>query len=244
MAKIQVVDGFKYSTQERNEEIFNTIRWNTKVFDKIYILCENLQYFEHYFPLQNDVVRVVNTEKNSLISMQYMFDFINRNSLPEDIKFISNVDSIYTENFVNFDVEDDYVYSFTNRSMRNPNVNDGRDHNSYVREENDGLILFNRDGILDKNWFMRDEEISTKYWHSAVCGWAWKNIKPLSFEKECFQCYPQAEQCMMHCFRNSGYKLKSAAIKFPTYHNHGSNEKTENNRRSGMGFDGNINELL
>jgi hypothetical protein len=49
---------------------------------------------------------------------------------------------------------------------------------------------------------------------------------------------------MMHTFRGSGYNLKSAAIKFPTYHNHGSNEKTQNNLNGGMGFGGNIDELL
>jgi len=244
MAKIQVIDGFKYQTKERSEEIFNTIKWNSKIFDKIYILCENQEFFEHYFFLQNDVIRVINTNKNGLISMQYMFDFVNNNSLSTDIKFISNLDSIYTEKFHELDVEDNYVYSFTNRSMRNPNVNEGRDHHSYVREENDGLVMFNRDGNLDPNWFMRNDEISHVYWQVAVCGWAWKSVKPLSFDKECFQCYPQAEQCMMHCFRNSGYNLKSAAIKYPTYHNHGSNEKTENNRRGSMGFGGQIHELL
>ena len=207
-------------------------------------MCENKEYFDHFIVLQNDVIRVINTRKESLLSMQNLYDFVNQNSLPEDIKFFSNIDSIYTENFHNFSVEDDYVYSFTNRSMRNPNINEGRDHQSYVRDENDGLTLFNRDGILDPNWFMRDEEIRHVYWQAAVCGWAWRTVKKLSFEKECFQCYPQAEQCMMHCFRNSGYNLKSAAIKYPTYHNHGSNEKTENNRRGSMGFGGQINELL
>lgn len=244
MAKIQIVDGFKYQTKERSEEIFNTIKWNSKIFDKIFILCERLDYYEHYSFLQSNEIRVINTQKESLISMQDMFDFINRNSLSEDIKFLSNLDSIYTEQFSNFDVEDDYVYSFTNRSMRNPNVNGGVDHHSYVREENDGLILFNRDGILDPNWFMGDEEIGGVYWQNAVCGWAWKTVKPLSFNKGCFQCYPQAEQCMMNTFRNSGYKLKSAAIKFPTYHNHGSNEKTENNRQRGMPYGGQIYEKL
>ena len=113
-----------------------------------------------------------------------------------------------------------------------------------VRQDNDGLILFNRDGILDTNWFMKDEEIMNRYWQNAVCGWAWKTTKPLVYEKKCFQCYPQAEQCMMHTFNKSGYRLKSAAIKFPTYHNHGSNEKTENNKHRAMGFGGQINELL
>lgn len=244
MNKIQVVDGYKYKTKERSDEIFNTIKWNSQIFDKIFILCENEEYFNHYLFLQNDVIRVINTGKNDFISMQDMYEFVNINSLPSDIKFISNLDGIYTENFRNLDVEEDYVYSFTNRSMRNPHVNDGRDHNSYVRQENDGLILFNRDRILDPNWFMKDEEIMNRYWQNAVCGWAWKTTKPLVYEKKCFQCYPQAEQCMMHTFKNSGYRLKSAAIKFPTYHNHGSNEKTENNKHGGMGFGGQINELL
>jgi hypothetical protein len=244
MAKIQIVDGFKYQTKERSDEIFNTIKWNSKIFDKIFILCENQEYYEHYSFLENDTIRVINTQKESLISMQDMFDFINRNSLPEDIKFLSNLDSIYTEKFLNFDVEDDYIYSFTNRSMRNPNVNGGKDHNSYVREENDGLILFNKDSILDPSWFMSDEEIAQVYWQNAVCGWAWKTVKQLSFNQGCFQCYPQAEQCMMNTFRKSGYKLKSAAIKFPTYHNHGSNEKTEKNHQKGMPYGGQIYEKL
>jgi hypothetical protein len=244
MNKIQVIDGYKYQTPERSQEIFNTIKWNSKIFDKIFILCENSEYFDHYSFLQDDTIRVINTRKNEFISMQDMFDFANANSLAEDIKFLSNLDSIFTKQFNSLDVEEHYVYSFTNRSMRNPYVNEGRDHHSYVRAENDGLILFNRDGNVDPNWFMRDEEISHRYWQNAVCGWAWKTVKPLNFEKSCFQCYPQAEQCMMHAFRVSGYNLKSAAIKFPTYHNHGSNEKTQNNLNGGMGFGGIINELL
>lgn len=244
MRKVQVVDGFKYRTQERSEEIFNTIKWNSQIFDKIFILCENQAYFEHYQFLQSDVIRVINLNKDNFISMQEMFEFVNQNSLPEDIKFLSNLDSIYTDQFHELDVEDDYVYSFTNRSMRNPNVNGGMDHTSYVRDENDGLILFNRDGILDPNWFMKDSEISNRYWQTAVCGWAWKTVKTLSYERKCFQCYPQAEQCMMNMFTRSAYRMKSAAIKFPTYHNHGSNEKTENNLHGSMGMHGIINELL
>ena len=243
MRKIQIVDGFKYKTSERSEEIFNSIKWNSKIFNTIFILCENLEYYNHYKVLENDTIKVINYNSNEFISMQEMFEFVNDNSNPEDIKFLSNLDSIYTKQFHNFDIESDYVYSFTNRSMRNPNINDGKDHNSYVRDKNDGLILFNRDGILDPSWFMRDEEVSKNYWQVAVCGWAWKTIKPLIFSRKCFQCYPQSEQCLMETFSNSGYKLKSAAIKFPTYHNHGSNEKTENNKQS-MGFNGSINELL
>jgi hypothetical protein len=243
MKKIQVIDGFKYNTLERSEEIFNSIKWNSKIFDTIFILCENSEYYEHYKVLENDTINVIDYNKNEFISMQEMFEFVNNNSLPEDIKFLSNLDSIYTEQFHNLDVEDDYVYSFTNRSMRNPNVNEGKDHNSYVRQENDGLILFNRDGIVNPNWFMRDEELRTGYWQNAVCGWAWKTVKPLTDTQKCFQCYSQAEQCMMFTFTNSGYRLKSAAIQFPTYHNHGSNEKTDNNKR-GMSFHGSITELL
>ena len=244
MAKIQVIDGYKYQTQERSEEIFNTIRWNQNVFDKIYILCENQEYFDHYVFLQNEKVIVINLNTNSFISMQSMFDFANENSQDEDIKFLTNLDSIYTENLNDFSVENDFVYSFTNRSMRNPKINEGIGHGAYVREENDGLVLFNRDGVLEPNWFQKDEEILKGYWNNAVCGWAWKTTKKLFFEKHCFQCYPQAEQCMMHTFRNSGYELKSAAIKYPTYHNHGSNEKTENNKAGAMGFGGIINQLL
>jgi len=244
MAKIQVIDGYKYNTEERSQEIFNTIKWNSKVFDKIFILCEKIEYFEHYEFLNNEVIKVINLNKNEFISMQDMFEFININSLPEDIKFISNLDGIYSEKFKELEVEEDCVYSFTNRSMRNPNINGGKDHTSYVREENDGLNIFNRDGVLDPNWFMSDEELSFRYWMNAVCGWAWKTIKPLTYERKCFQCYSQAEQCMMDTFRNSGYRLKSAAFKFPTYHNHGSNEKTENNNHRTMGFYGAINELL
>lgn len=243
MKKIQVVDGFKYRTVERSEEIFNTIKWNSKIFDIIFILCENSEYYEHYKVLESNTVIVIDYNKNELISMQEMYRFVNHNSNPEDIKFLTNLDSIYTEQFHNFNVEDDYVYSFTNRSMRNPNINEGRGHVAYVREENDGLMLFNRDGILDSNWFMKDEELHNGYWQGAVCGWAWKTVKPLIFNHKCFQCYPRAEQCMMETFTKSGYKLKSAAIKFPTYHNHGSNEKTENNKQ-GMGFNGSIDELL
>ncbi len=243
MKKIQIIDGYRYKTVERNEEIFNTIKWNSKVFDKIFILCENSEYYNHYKILENDIINVIDYQKNSFIPMQEMFEFVNNNSHPEDIKFLTNLDSIYTEKFHDLDVEDDCVYSFTNRSMRNPNINNGIGHGSYVREENDGLNLFNRDNILNPDWFMKDEEIKQGYWNVAVCGWAWKTVKDLSNTQHCFQCYPQAEQCMMSAFTNNGYKLKSAAIKFPTYHNHGSNEKTDNNKQ-GMGFNGSITELL
>jgi hypothetical protein len=244
LKKIQILDGYKYQTKERSDEIFNTILWNSKIFDKIFIVCENEEYYDHYKFLGNDTINVINTNKNTFFSMQEMFDFVNQNSSENDIKFLSNLDSIFTERIHELYVEENYVYSFTNRSLRNPNINGGRDHNSYVREENDGLILFNRDKNLDSNWFMRDEEIGHIYWQVAVCNWAWKTVKELRFAKPCFQCYRQAEQCLMHTFRNSGYSLKSAAVKFPTYHNHGSNEKTDNNAHGGMGFNGSINELL
>jgi len=244
MAKIQVIDGYKYQTHERSEEIFNTIKWNQKVFDKIYILCENQEYFDHYQFLENQKVSVINLNTNSFISMQNMFDFANENSQDEDIKFLTNLDSIYTENLNDFSVEDGFVYSFTNRSLRNPKINGGIGHKAYFREEDDGLILFNRDGILDPRWFMKDEEMGAVLWRVAVCGWAWKTPKKLEYTQACFQCYPQAEQCMIDTFRNSGYELKSAAIKYPTYHNHGSNEKTENNKSGSMGFNGIINQLL
>ena len=46
MSKIQILDGFKYNTEKRNDEIFNTIKWNSKIFDRIHILCENLECYE------------------------------------------------------------------------------------------------------------------------------------------------------------------------------------------------------
>ena len=81
MNKIQVVDGYKYSTKERSEEIFNTIKWNSQIFDKIFILCENEQYFNHYLFLQNDVIRVTNTTppsfpKSVISYLAYLFPSI------------------------------------------------------------------------------------------------------------------------------------------------------------------------
>jgi hypothetical protein len=244
MSLVQIVDGFKYKTEERNIEITNVINWNSKIFDKIHILCENLEYYEYYKQFQSDVVDVVNLDRSHLISMKEMFNYINENSNPEDIKFLSNIDAIYTDQFKNLDVEEDCIYTFNSRSLRNPNYNNGIGHETNIREENDGLVLFNRDGILDPNWFMRDSELNTGYWQNAVCSWGWKTIKPLSeSHQDCFQCYPQAEQCMMSAFRKVGYTLKAAGIKYPNYHNHGSNEKTENNKH-GMSFNGQITELL
>jgi hypothetical protein len=244
MRKIQVIDGYKYNTQDRSDEIFNTIKWNSKIFDKIFILCENTEYYEHYVVLQNEVIEVINLNQNNFISMQEMFEFINKNSSSDDIKFLTNLDSIFTERFKEIDVEDGYVYSFTNRSMRNPNINGGIGHESYVRDENDGLVIFNRDGIVDPKWFQKDEEMMVNYIHNAVCGWAWKTVNNLTYTDECFQCYPEAEQCLMFTFRNSGYRLKSAAIKYPTFHNHGSNEKTPNNTHRGVNYKQSIEEIL
>jgi hypothetical protein len=59
MKKIQVIDGFKYNTLERSEEIFNSIKWNSKIFDTIFILCENSEYYEHYKVLENDTINVI-----------------------------------------------------------------------------------------------------------------------------------------------------------------------------------------
>jgi len=242
MSKIQILDGFKYNTEKRNDEIFNTIKWNSNIFDKIYVLCENSDYYKHYQTLQSNVIEVINLNRDGFVSMQEMVEFVNDKSKHDDIKFLSNLDSIFTSQINELDVEDGCVYTFTNRSMRNPNINNGIGHESYIREDNDGLILFNRDNILDPNWFMKNSELVV-YWQNAVCGWVWKEIKELVYDKKCFQCYPQAEQCLMKTFRDTGYNLKSASIKYPTYHNHGSNEKTENNEHY-SGYIGIINELL
>lgn len=245
MNKIQVIDGFKYKTDERNAEIFNTIKWNSKIFDKIFILCENTDYFEHFKILESDVIQVINLNEDGFISMQRMFNFVNENSNSEDLKFLSNIDGIYTEQFHELTIEDDCIYTFNNRSLRNPKYYNGFGHSSYIREEGDGLDMFNKLGILDPTWFMKDQELDGgNYWRKGVCGWAWRTVKNLNTDHEmCYQCYPQAEQCMMSVFRNSGYVLKNAGMKFPTYHNHGSNEKTENNK-FGMDYHGTIDESI
>lgn len=245
MRKIQIVDGYKYNTKERMNEIFNTILWNSKIFDKIFIVCEKPEYYNSYKFIESDIVEVVNLNKNEFISIQEMFEFLNTHTSPDDIKFLSNIDSIYTEKIKTIEVENDFVYSFTNRSLRNPNINDGFGHISYVRSENDGLVMFNRDNVLDPTWFEKDEELLSRgAWAIAVCGWAWKTVRPLIYDEACFQCYPQAEQCMMTTFTNSGYNLKSAAIKFPSFHNHGSDEKTENNYKSSHRHHGAISAIL
>ena len=183
MSKIQILDGFKYNTEKRNDEIFNTIKWNSKIFDRIHILCENSDYYKHYQTLQSSVIEVINLNRDGFVSMQEMVEFINNKSKHDDIKFLSNLDSIFTSQINELDVEDGCVYTFTNRSMRNPNINNGIGHESYIREDNDGLILFNRDNILDPNWFMKNSELVV-YWPNAVCGWVWKEIKELVYDKK------------------------------------------------------------
>lgn len=223
MRRILSIDGFRYKTSDRLNEIKNTLRWNSQFFDLIHVWCQETLDYEKFVEFNSDKIIVHNLNRGEMISMKDLFDFTNQVSEDDDYKFFANSDTTFGEEIVNYSCPDDWFILLTNRSMRDPNI--GHKPEGYHLSENDGLMLFNRDGILDKNWFQNDESIGP-YAITSHCGWSWKTKKEIN-EGKCYLGTQGGENCFLTQIFRAAYKPKAGVLKYPTYHNHRTNEKTE-----------------
>ena len=227
--KIVGYDGFTYSNNPiRLNEIVNTLRWNIKYFDKMFIFCKNEEDLSIYanFNLGPKAFLEIFPEGLTELSMQDLFNLINKRSQPEDLKCFLNLDTTMSDAWLNAAIDDDVFMFFTNRTTEDGSATGGVGNLSWT----EGLDLFNQKGILDSTKFMNynDPNLpSTIYgrWFFAQCGWSWKTVKPLS--EKTFLGFRGAEHAFLRDVRNAGYKARSGALKYPTYHNHGSNIRTD-----------------
>lgn len=240
--KILSIDGFRYNSPERLKEVKNTLRWNLQFFDEIHVWCqEELDYFA-FSDCKNKKVFLHNLKRTNMISMRELYDFTNSVSSNNDYKFFANSDTTFGKEIQNYTCENDWFVLFTNRAMRNPEI--GQTHEAYVKSENDGLMLFNRDGILDPNWFHKDE--NTLRYNSLVahCGWSWKTVKQMNSSFDCFLGTRGGENCFLTQILNAGFQPKAGVIKYPTFHNHRTDERTERHSVLTTGASLSINDVL
>jgi hypothetical protein len=223
MKKILSIDGFRYKTKERLDEVKNTLRWNSKFFDLIHVWCQENADYDAFKEFDSEKIIVHNLNREKMISMKDLYDFTNEVSSDDDYKFFANSDTTFGEEIMNYNCEDNWFILFTNRSMRDPSI--GQFPNGYQISDNDGLVLFNRDGIVDKNWFQDDDSIKN-YAINAHCGWSWKTKKNIN-EGDCYLGTQGGENCFLTKIFESGFDPKAAVVKYPTYHNHRTSEKTD-----------------
>jgi hypothetical protein len=226
MKKILSIDGFRYKSEERLNEIKNTLRWNLQFFDEIHIWCQEELDYESFLDCKNNKTFLYNLKRVSNISMRELYNFTNSVADNNTFKFFANSDTIFGEEINNYECEDNWFILFTNRAMRNPEL--GQTHElGYVKSDNDGLMLFNRDGILDTNWFHKDETTLKVNSTVAHCGWSWKTIKEMNSKFDCFLGTQGGENCFLSQILAAGFEPKAGVIKYPTYHNHRTDERTE-----------------
>jgi hypothetical protein len=218
MKKILGYDGFNYENPIRQKEVYNAIKWNAQFFDKIFIFCKRPLDFDFYNQLQNEVIETKPTESPEDISMQDLFNLVNRFSSPDDIKIFTNLDTIFSPSWNDVDIADNVFMFFTNRTTEEQPYG------------NEGLDVFNEKAILDPTRFANYNDPNPPStirdrWLLAQCGWSWKTIKPIL--GEAFLGNRGAEHAFLRQVRNAGYTAKSGALKYPTYHNHNSNIRTD-----------------
>lgn len=226
--KIIGYDGFTYGGNEKRlNEVFNTIRWNTKFFDRILIFFQSTADILVYNSLKffKNVEFILLPENTPDLSMQDLFNLVNQNSHNDDIKCFSNLDTIFSDTWNSIVIEDDVFLLLTNRTTEDGSINGGVDKPSWT----EGLNLFNQKGVLDPTKFVNynDPNLpSTLHgrWCVAQCGWAWKTIKPLG--GKFFLGTRGAENGFLIEIRKAGYLPRSGALKYPTYHNHCSDIRT------------------
>lgn len=223
--KILSIDGFRYKLKERLQEVKNTLMWNIQFFDEIHVWCQEEMDYESFLDCASEKIILHNLKRESPISMRELYNFTNSVSSPDDYKFFANSDTTFGEEIKNYFCENDWFILFTNRAMRNPEI--GQTHEAYIKSENDGLMLFNRDKILDPNWFHKDENALRNNSLVAHCGWSWKSVKNINNEFDCFLGTQGGENCFLTQILKSGFQPKAGVIKYPTYHNHRTDERTE-----------------
>ena len=226
--KIIGYDGFTYNGDKiRLNEILNTLRWNTKYFDKLLIFFKTQKDAEVYESLKifENVEFKILPENTPDLSMQDLFNLVNSNSQENDIKCFTNLDTIFSDSWNSVSIDNDVFMFLTNRSTEDGSSDGGVNKPSWT----EGLNLFNQQGILDPTKFINynDNVLPSIYgrWFLAQCGWAWKTIKPIS--GKAFLGHRGAESAFLREVRKASYKPFSGALKYPTYHNHCSNFRTD-----------------
>ena len=101
MKKILSIDGFRYKTKERLDEIKNTLRWNSKFFDVIHIWCQETLDYDAFKEFDSEKIVVHNLNREKMISMKELYDFTNEVSNDEDYKFFANSDTTFGEEIKN-----------------------------------------------------------------------------------------------------------------------------------------------
>jgi hypothetical protein len=246
MRKILTVDGFVYNSEERMQECRATTIWNSKLLDEIHIMCENEKYKDFYDGIihENKICNVFTHITNkSRPSCKDQFDFCNSIASDNDLKFFSNLDTTYCSDITKLDSYDlaDTFITFSNRAMRNFN-------GQYQPMDGDPLDVFNKTLELDMSdnlW--QKYEHTGGVWQVAHCGWAWITKKSMP-EYNAFLGNPGGENILLHQVRDSGYKVKSAAVICRTFHNHRSDIRTERHSHRVGGAEGkgfiNLSECL
>lgn len=224
MKKILTVDGYMYDSDERKIECINTFRWNSKLFDSIYIMCEDTTQFDYWnnikyaYNLANVITELTGIARPSC---KQQMDFCNTKGCDNTLRFFANIDTIFTESINKLDIYDfeDTFFTFSNRAMRNYN-------GEYKPMEGDPLDVFNKTLYLDITKFDSYTNERPGPICVAHCGWAWKGIK-ITPEMGAYLGNPGGENKLLRQARAGGYQVKSAAIICPTYHNHRSDVRTE-----------------
>lgn len=245
MKKILTVDGFIYNNEERITECKNTFRWNSNLFDAIYIMCEDLNQFAFWtnvvdeYKLFNVYPEITNIQRPSC---KQQMDFCNTKGDSNTLRFFANIDTLYTDSInklKNYNFENTF-FTFSNRAMRNYN-------GEYKPMEGDPLDVFNKTLSLDFTKFDYYSKEKPGPICVAHCGWAWIGIKETP-EMGAYLGKPGGENRLLRQVRAGGYQVRSAAIICPTYHNHRSDIRTEryNERIDDAWGDGAIsaNEIL
>lgn len=227
MIKCLFYNGFSYSSPHRMWEIHNTIKWNSKIVDKILICCHTNKDYLGYQILDDynstiSTILIPPPQFEMDISLQDIFKLANTFFHDENIKIFANLDIILSEQFKDLVVEDDTMMLFTDR-------------NSYEVESPstgwkpltgaNGLKKFNNEFILDSSQFIDYNKEAKDRLSNSYSTWAWKT--PKEIPGNLLPGWDNAEGNFLYNLRTAGYKICSGTLLYPTYHNHLSAVKTE-----------------
>jgi hypothetical protein len=224
-----IYDGFKYDDISRMNEIWNTLKWNSKIFDEIVIICNSDQNYDAYSWLNgfNNVIKIIRLDLSE-ITIQNAFQIANRLFGQDTIKCYATLDCIFTDGCKSISVPDDTMLLLTDRNSYEIESQFGEP----IDQQADGLKIFNKDGILDENKFVNynltnlDSNFQGR-WLVSNSAWIWKSIKPI--DGTTIVGNVGAENTLLYYIRIAGYKIQAGGLKYKTYHNHNSNNRT--NRR-------------
>lgn len=230
MKKNQIIEGFNYNHSERMNEVYSTIKWNSKIFDSILIACLTESDYDGYKELDgyNSTVMVRRFTDHNLSehSHQDNIRLANDTFDASEIKCYSNIDIIFGTECKDISLEDDVCMVLTDR-----NSYEIETHNGGPREGADGLKIFNSTGELFPEKFVNYNYECHNRWLVSQSAWLWKTVKPV--EGKLITGSNHGEGGFLFNLRSAGYKIVSGALKYPTYHNHLSVVKTNRDKISG-----------